>query len=218
MRTVSGFAVIPDAHWAPDTGAMATLPTDLPFAIPLVGDLGAFSGARAEFTGTWAGDAIDVSHVERVPTTPAPAGMSGYGVRPRPSGVPGPPSALELRLLEDGTITDRCPYHDGTLHVVADDVALAASLLRPLYGEKLRVEQAVFSQEQRRSAETVLRLVESLGVVCATGTAPFNDARPAETVHTLEVRWVDETLADALAPVPDGLIRLRSHVTTTEPH
>lgn len=134
---------------------------------------------------------------------------------PRPQGVPGPPGDLERALLDDGTITDRCGYHDGTLHVVTDDVHLATRLLAPLHGDRRRVERAVFPFAARQAARIALRTALSLDVVCAWGSAPYDDARPTETVHSLEVGWITKELAAALAPVPDGLVRVRTHVTVS---
>lgn len=211
--------LIPVVHWTPDLVSGAPLPPDLGFVVPLAtSDVGHGIGARITVAGAWTGSAIDVHRAAPVPTTPAPAQTLAATTRvPRPQGVPGPPGDLERALLDDGTITDRCGYYDGTLHVVADDVHLATRLLAPLHGDRLRVQRAVFPFSARQAARVALRTALSLDVVCAWGSEPYDDARPTETVHSLEVGWITEELAAALAPVPDGLIRVRTHVTTDTP-
>ncbi|GAA4626334.1 hypothetical protein [Cellulomonas oligotrophica] len=216
LHDAGRFVLIPEAHWTPELVSIAPLPPDLGFVVPIVsGDIGGAVGSRITVTGAWTGSAIDVHRTTPVPTTPAPAQtFAPAALVPRPAGMPGPPGDLERALLDDGTITDRCGYHDGTLHVVADDVDLATRLLTPLHGDRLRVERAVFSQSARQAATTAMRAAVPLDVVCAWGSEPHDDARPTETVHSLEAGWITEELATTLAPVPDGLIRVRTHVTS----
>lgn len=143
---------------------------------------------------------------------PVPRARAGVPLPARPAGTVAPPGEMERTLLRDGVITDRLPYGDGTLHVVADDVDLATRLLTPVHGDRLRVQRAVHSRTQRRVASAAMRSAESLGLVCASGTAPLDDSAPTESVHTLEVGWISEELATLLAPVAEGLIRVSSHV------
>lgn len=212
VQTSDGFALIPGAHWSPEVSTTSTLPPGLGFVVPLAGALDAVSGNHVDVVGTWTGTAIDVSSTKPAPAKPPASAPERFGLRARPADVPGPPGELERRLLDDGTITDRCPYFDGTLRVAADDVDLVTRLLTPLYGDRLQLARAIFPQTERRVAEAATRRARSLEVVCAWGTAPLDDAVPVETVHTLEAGWVTEALADVLAPVADGLVRLTSHV------
>ncbi len=214
MPGAASVVLVPVVHWTPDLVSGAPLPPDLGFVVPLVtSGAGDMIGSRTAVTGAWTGSAIEVHRTTPVPTAPAPARtVTTAALVARPPGVPGPPGDLERALFDDGTITDRCGYHDGTLHVVADDVDLATRLLAPLHGDRLRVERAAFSHSARQAARAAMRTALSLDVVCAWGSAPHDDARPTETVHFLEVGWITEELAAALAPVVDGLIRVRTHV------
>ena len=220
LSTRSGPVLVHDDHW--DEGLLAMPPhgPDLLFLpldllphdeAPVLGH-----GDRVEVGGVWTGRGIAVRTVDRrdvPPPLPAPASVA----RPRPQRAPGPPTELERRLLADGTMTDRLPHGDGTLHVVADDVDTVTRLLSPLYGGRLRVHRAQFSQQQRRVAAAALDVAHALDVVCAFGSAPLDGSGPTENVHTLDVGWVPWALADALAPVPDGLVVLTSHVRVVAP-
>lgn|GEM_PF-1378296 len=186
---------------------------DLDFAVRLVGDDDALApGQPFVVDGVWADGAVAVRHA-----TPAPPGdqpWQAHSAAPpaRPADVPGPPGELERQLLHDGTITARLPYPDGTLHVVADDVARARSLLEPLYGPALRVERAAYSEHQRQVARAALHTIHSMDLTCATGEEVHDLAHPVEMVHSIEVVWVRPEVAAALSPVAEGLVRVTSHV------
>ena len=220
VRTRRGIVLVDPAHLTADllTGPPAH---DLDFAVRLAGDnLDLPPGRTATVRGLWADHAIaaqQISPADDVGPLPGQAAThrDARAAAARPARAPGPPTALERQLLADGTLAGRLPYADGTLHVVADDPAHARALLEPEYGPALRVHRAVYSQQQRHQALTALRTAAALGVVCAAGDEPLDDDHPTETVHTLEVVWVSEELADALAAVPDGLVRVTSHVTVT---
>lgn len=211
MRAIDGWALVPDSHWTEDLRIHSFRSSELEFAIPLRIDA-LQTGRPIAVTGIWSGHGIEVQHVTGAPPD-GPLPVHSHAVaRDRPPGAPGPTTDLERQLLQDGTITGRYPWFDGTLHVVADDVPLATRLLAPAHGDALRVERAVFPQSLRRTARAALRAVDDLGIVCASGTAYLDDDNPAETIHTVEVVTVTEALARALTPVADGLVRLTSHV------
>ncbi|WP_396044889.1 hypothetical protein [Cellulomonas sp. P22] len=212
-----GALLIADAHWDASLLAMPTLEPDSPFVIALHGPLDVAHGEGVAVTGVWTGRGIDVRTAARRNVAPPPPQPLRGGLRPRPPGIPGPPTEIEVRLLADGTMTDRLPYGDGTLHVVADDVDTVADALTPVYGDRLRVHRAMFSQQQRRVATAALHVADALEVACAVGTTPLDDARPAEMVNTLEVGWVPDVLAEALVAVPDGLVEVTAHVRVMQP-
>ncbi len=233
VRVRDRLVLVPDDHWTdgpltvdgPRTVDLST--ADLALGVPLLGvpllaAAGTVShGASVTVTGTWDGAGVEVRQV--VPRPPAPAAGTPTSAPPhswpprRPPGAPGPPTALEEGLLADGTLTARMPYGDGTLHVVADDVELATRLLTPLYGGALRVRRAVYSQAPRRVARAALDATDEIVTVCAVGSGPLDDTHPAEQVHTLGVMWVTAEIAEVLAPVAEGLVRVESHVRLADP-
>lgn len=212
VHTPAGPLLIADPHWDASLLALPTLGPDSPFIVPLGGRCDVAQGEHVTATGAWTGRGIVVRTVVRHDVPPPPVPRRAGPVRPRPVTAPGPPGELERTLLADGTITSRLPYGDGTLHVVADDLDRVREALGPVYGHRLRVHRAVFSQQQRRVADAALDVADDLDVVCGVGSTSLDDTRLAETVHILEVGWVPEALADALAAVPTGLVQLTTHV------
>lgn len=220
VRTRGGMVLVDPAHFTADLLPNAPfLFEELDFAVPLVGEEHADlePGHAASVSGVWSGDSLTVRHLDLMPGGPllrsadSPLPPHVNAAAP-PANAPGPPGELEQQLLRDGIITNRLPYADGTLHVVADDVARARELLEPLYGGALRVARAVYTQHERHVALDALRVVDALNVMCGAGEAPLDLSSPTERVHTIEVVWITDELAEALAPVPDGLIRVTSHV------
>ncbi len=216
VRTVEGLALVPDVHRGAVDDMTACFSSDVPFLVHLEGEPDVRIGEHVKVAGTWTGHRI---RPRRVDTTElamgAKYGSAGPAVRPPGRIRSGPPTDVELPLIEDGTIAGRLPYADGTVHVVTDDPALVTTLLRPVYGNLLRVVPATYSRAERRSAQAAVDVAGSLGVLCAVGMTTPQGAEPAELIYTLEVAWVPHALAVAVDDLPEGLLTLDSHVAVT---
>jgi hypothetical protein len=214
VRADGDLALVPDDHLGPDFDPTVEFPSDSPTLIRLEPHLPTSIGDRIEATGIWSGVALRTKRLLAAATARASPPQIPASARSRARSAP-LPTSLERELLETGVITGRLPLGDGRVEVITDDPERVARLLGPLYGTRLVVTRSTFSRADRDLATEVVRLAESIGVLCGVGFEA-TPSKPADLAMTLDVPWVPEQIARAAAPVPDGLLIVRSHVTVMD--